>query len=219
MQNSVTQFTQMFPPLIPQLHDVDIDSRPGNWLLPIHAKSLKTMLLPIYFSVSLLQLQSNHGLHTCKIVLASIGITWKNSAEHFAAITSQSIIIISLVFRRALNLHGSWVPDCNYLVGWSRLDLSPLCKGNCSVAQRDKRRDLPGQNTVTGLILHYIHKTTIIIRLMRVCVTHELYWLPLATGCWMVVGVESFSHEQSIVTRTFVRKPCWHGHKQTVNFS
>ena len=40
MQNSVTQFTQMFPPLIPQLHDVDIDSRPGNWLLPIHAKSL-----------------------------------------------------------------------------------------------------------------------------------------------------------------------------------
>ena len=81
-------------------------------------------------------------------------------STYYAAITSQSIIIISLVFRRALNLHGSWVPDSNYLVGWSRL--SPLCKGNCSVAQRDKRRDLPGQNTVTGLILHYIHKTTII---------------------------------------------------------
>ena len=140
-------------------------------------------------------------------------------STYYATISSQSITIISLVFRRALNLHCSWVPDCNYLVGWSRLDLSPLCKGNCSLAQRDKRRDLPGQNTVTGLILHYIHKTTIIIRLMRVCVTHELYWLPLATCCWMVVGVDSFSHEQSIVTRTFVRKPCWHGHKQTVNFS
>ena len=52
MQNSVTQFTQMFPPLIPQLHDVDIDS-PGNWLLPIHAKSLddasSRSLLPIIF--------------------------------------------------------------------------------------------------------------------------------------------------------------------------
>ena len=151
--------------------------------------------------------------------MSNFSIGWQNKAHHHAAITSQSIIIILLVFRRALNLHGSWVPDCNYLVGWSRLDLSPLCKGNCSVAQRDKRRDLPGQNTVTGLILHYIHKTTIIIYLMIVCVTHELYWLPLTTGCWMVVGVESFSHEQSIVTRTFVRKPCWHGHKQTVYIS
>ena len=39
MQNSVTQFTQMFPPLSPQLDNDDIDS-PRNWLLPIHAKSL-----------------------------------------------------------------------------------------------------------------------------------------------------------------------------------
>ena len=53
MQNSVTQFTQMFPPLIPQLHDVDIDS-PGNWLLPIHAKSLKSMLLHILITQSVL---------------------------------------------------------------------------------------------------------------------------------------------------------------------
>ena len=135
-------------------------------------------------------------------------------STYYATITSRSIIIISLVFRRALNLHGSWVPDCNYLVGWSRLDLSPLCKGNCSVAQRDKRRDLPGQNTVTGLILHYIHKTTIIIYLMMVCVAyrHELYWLPLPSNCLLngsgggVIQPWTINRDQNICKETMLTR-------------